>query len=66
MVILTPLILIKKRHQVIILFKSKFVWLIGVFEGMGLILQYLGQELQIPAGLATLLTLSYALMVPYF
>ncbi len=66
MLILTPLISIKKRHQVSNLFKNKFVWLIGIFEGLGLILQYVGQELQIPAGLATLLTITYALMVPFF
>lgn len=66
MIILTPLILIKKKPQVVNLFKSKYVWLIGVFEGLGLVLQYIGQELQIPAGLATLLTITYALMVPFF
>ncbi|MFX1567247.1 MAG: DMT family transporter [Promethearchaeota archaeon] len=65
-IILTPIILIKKRDQVGLLFKNKLVWLIGIFEGIGLILQYLGQELQIPAGLATLLTITYALMVPFF
>ena len=65
-ILLTPLILIKKRDQLTILFKNKFVWLIGIFEGLGLILQYLGQERQIPAGLATLLTITYALMVPFF
>ncbi|MFW9820699.1 MAG: DMT family transporter, partial [Candidatus Thorarchaeota archaeon] len=65
-ILLTPLIFIKKRNQVIILFKNKIVWLIGLFEGIGLILQYVGQELQIPAGLATLLTITYALMVPFF
>jgi len=65
-ILLTPLIFIKKRNQVTILFKNKLVWLIGLFEGIGLILQYLGQELQIPAGLATLLTITYALMVPIF
>lgn len=66
MIILTPLILIKKRRHVAILFKNKFVWFIGIFEGLGLILQYFGQELQVPAGLATLLTLTYAIMVPFF
>ncbi|MFW9900947.1 MAG: DMT family transporter [Candidatus Thorarchaeota archaeon] len=65
-IILTPIILIKKRDQVALLFKNKLVWLIGIFEGIGLILQYIGQELQIPAGLATLLTITYALMVPFF
>jgi drug/metabolite transporter (DMT)-like permease len=64
-ILLTPIILMKKRHQVVILFKNKFVWIIGISEGLGLTFQYIGQELQIPAGLATLLTLMYALMVPF-
>ncbi|MFX0073306.1 MAG: DMT family transporter, partial [Candidatus Hermodarchaeota archaeon] len=66
MILMTPIILVKKRDQVMNLFRNKFIWLIGIFEGLGLIFQYLGQELQIPAGLATLLTIIYALMVPFF
>ncbi|MFX1469000.1 MAG: DMT family transporter [Promethearchaeota archaeon] len=66
MLILTPFILIKKRRQTAILFKNKVVWFIGLFESLGLIFQYIGQELQIPAGLTTLLTIMYAVMVPFF
>ncbi|MFX0036255.1 MAG: DMT family transporter [Candidatus Hermodarchaeota archaeon] len=66
MIILTPLIIIKKRRQTAILFKNKIVWFIGIFESLGLIFQYIGQELQIPAGLTTLITIMYAIMVPFF
>lgn len=64
-IILTPIIIVKKRNQIINLFKNKFIWLLGTFETLGLIFQYLGQELQIPAGLATLIALMYAILVPF-
>ena len=56
-IILTPIIIAKKHKQIIYLFKNKFIWLLGIFETLGLLLQYVGQKLQIPAGLATLIVL---------
>ncbi|MFX0155766.1 MAG: DMT family transporter [Candidatus Hodarchaeota archaeon] len=64
-IILTPIIILKKRNHVINLFKNKLVWLLGTFETLGLICQYIGLELQIPAGLATLIGLMYAILVPF-
>ena len=64
-IILTPIIIAKKHKQIIYLFKNKFIWLLSIFETLGLLLQYVGQELQIPAGLATLIVLMYAIFVPF-
>ncbi|MFW9969629.1 MAG: DMT family transporter [Candidatus Odinarchaeota archaeon] len=64
-IILTPIIVAKKHEQLIKLFKDKYVWLLGIFETLGLICQYIGQELQIPAGLATLIALMFAILVPF-
>lgn len=64
-IILTPIVVAKRHKQLIKLFKDKFVWFIGIFETLGLICQYIGQELQIPAGLATLIALMFAILVPF-
>ncbi|NVM38203.1 MAG: DMT family transporter [Candidatus Lokiarchaeota archaeon] len=64
-IILTPIIMAKKHKQIIHLLKNKFIWLLGIFESLGLMFQYIGQELQIPAGLATLIVLIYAIFVPF-
>ena len=45
--------------------RNKWIWIIGISESVGLILQYLGQELQVPAGLAALLSLSFIVIVPF-
>lgn len=62
--ILTPYIVLYQR-EAFELFKNKYVWLIGISESMGLILQYIGQQQQIPAGLTTLLILLFLLIVPF-
>ena len=62
--ILTPYVLIK-RHDIFPMFKLPLVWLVGLSESAGLILQYFGQEEQVPPGLASLLSLLFLLIVPF-
>lgn len=63
--VLTPLIFLYRRSQFIDLIRNKWTWAIGISESTGLILQYLGQERNVPAGLAALLSLSFIVIVPF-
>lgn len=63
--ILTPIMLKYRLKEFTILIKNYWVWIIGISESLGLILQYLGQESGVPAGLATLLSLCFLLFVPF-
>ena len=62
---LTPLVIIFRSSEFIELIKNKWTWVIGISEAMGLTLQYLGQERDIAAGLAALLSLSFIVIVPF-
>lgn len=63
--VLTPFVLYFRRSEFIELIKNKWTWAIGLAEATGLTLQYLGQERDVPAGLAALLSLSFIIMVPF-
>lgn len=62
---LTPLVVIFRRSEFLELIRNKWTWVIGISESMGLILQYLGQERDVTAGLAALLSLSFIVIVPF-
>jgi len=62
---LIPLVIIFRSSEFIELIKNKWTWVIGISEAMGLTLQYLGQERDITAGLAALLSLSFIVIVPF-
>ncbi|MHA2253613.1 MAG: DMT family transporter [Candidatus Kariarchaeaceae archaeon] len=64
-IILTPYVLINKFAQLKELMKIKWVWFIAFSETFGLIVQYLGQEEGIDAGLASLLSMMFILIVPF-
>ncbi|MHA2030960.1 MAG: DMT family transporter, partial [Candidatus Kariarchaeaceae archaeon] len=64
-ILLSPLIILKKRSSLNELIRNKWVWFIGLAEAFGLITQYFGQEQGIPAGLAALLSLLFLLIVPF-
>lgn len=63
--VLTPLIILYRRSQFFELIKNKWTWVIGLSEATGLLLQYLGQQRDVPAGLAALLSLSFIVIVPF-
>lgn len=63
--VLTPFVLYFRRSEFIELIRNKWTWAIGLAEATGLTLQYLGQERDVPAGLAALLSLSFIIMVPF-
>ncbi|MHA2289617.1 MAG: DMT family transporter [Promethearchaeota archaeon] len=62
---LTPLVIIFRVSEFFELIKNKWTWIIGISESLGLILQYLGQEREVTAGLAALLSLSFIVIVPF-
>ncbi|MHA2031358.1 MAG: DMT family transporter, partial [Candidatus Kariarchaeaceae archaeon] len=64
-IVLTPFIVLYRKAEFIDVIKNKWTWIIGLSEATGLILQYLGQEKEIPAGLAALLSLSFIIIVPF-
>ncbi len=59
------IILAFKKRNILELFKNKWIWLIGSAESTGMLLQYSGQNLGIPSGLAALLSLSFLIYVPF-
>ena len=63
--ILSPFILKTKYKEIKSLFRSKWVWFIGLSESTGMLLQYLGQREGVPAGLAALLSLIFLIFVPF-
>lgn len=64
-IVLTPLVILFRISEFLELIKNKWTWVVGISEAMGLILQYLGQEQDVPAGLAALLSLSFIVIVPF-
>ena len=64
-ILLTPLIFFFRALEFLKLIQNKWVWVIGISEASGLILQYLGQEREVTAGLAALLSLSFIVIVPF-
>ncbi len=62
---LTPLVVIFRTSEFLQLIKNKWTWVIGISEATGLTLQYLGQEREVMAGLAALLSLSFIVIVPF-
>ena len=62
---LIPFVIIFRSSEFLELIKNKWTWIIGFSEAMGLTLQYLGQERDIAAGLAALLSLSFIVIVPF-
>lgn len=62
---LTPLVILFRASEFLELIKNKWTWVIGISESLGLILQYLGQERDVAAGLAALLSLSFIVIVPF-
>ena len=64
-IILTPYVIYKKSSLFLIMIKDKWVWIIGLSEASGMVFQYLGQEEEVPAGLASLLSLVFLIIVPF-
>ena len=64
-IVLTPLVILFRSSEFLELIKNKWTWIIGISEALGLILQYLGQERDVTAGLAALLSLSFIVIVPF-
>ena len=62
---LTPLVILFRASEFLELIRNKWTWVIGISESLGLILQYLGQERDVAAGLAALLSLSFIVIVPF-
>ncbi len=62
---LTPLVVLFRTTEFLELIKNKWTWIIGISEATGLTLQYLGQEREVMAGLAALLSLSFIVIVPF-
>lgn len=63
--ILTPIVLLRHRSDFVDLMRNKWVWFVGISEALGLTFQYFGQQRSIPAGLASLLSLLFILIVPF-
>jgi len=64
-IILAPLVILFRTSEFLEIIRNKWTWVIGISEAMGLILQYLGQERDVAAGLAALLSLSFIVIVPF-
>ena len=64
--IATPFILISKRNEVFQLLKSPWMYIIATCETSGLLFQYVGQlqQFDVSAGLASLLTMMFIMIVP--
>ena len=64
--IVSPFILVTRRSEVIKLFKTRWVYMIAFCETSGLLFQYIGQEqiYHVSAGLASLLTMMFIIIVP--
>lgn len=60
----TPFILLKKRKEVWTVMKSRWPYIIAICETAGLLFQYQGQNLDVSAGLSSLLTMMFILIVP--
>ena len=65
-IIISPFVLLNNNRfsEVIELLKNKWVLSIGIFEALGLTLQYFAQ-VDVPAGLSSLLTMLFILIVPF-
>jgi drug/metabolite transporter (DMT)-like permease len=63
-VLISPLIIMTRWHEVKELLINRGVWLIAIFEVAGLIFQYIAQ-LTVPAGLSSLITMMNILLVPF-
>jgi len=61
--LISPFVLLTKYDEVKSLIKNKWVWFIGIFEAIGLTLQYFAQ-VDVSAGLSSLLTMLFILIVP--
>lgn len=64
LLLVTPYILLKKRKEVLSVMKSRWPYIIAICETTGLLFQYLGQNLDVAAGLSSLLTMMFILEVP--
>lgn len=64
-IILTPFVVYKKLPLILNMMKNKWVWIIGLSEALGMVLQYSGQKENVPAGLAALLSLIFLIIVPF-
>lgn len=64
-IIITPVMLVFKLQEVKKLMKSRWPYIIAMCETFGLIFQYLGQQTDVAAGLASLLTMMFILIVPF-
>lgn len=62
--IITPFILVTRKEKVIALFKSRWIYLIAIFETAGLITQYIAQE-SVSAGLTSLISMMFIVILPY-
>lgn len=64
--ITTPFILVTRRKEVLSLLKSPWMYIIATCETAGLLFQYVGQlqQFDVSAGLASLLTMMFIMIVP--
>ena len=61
----SPFVWYTRKAEIIALFRTRWIYLIGVCETSGLLFQYQGQERNVSAGLASLLTMMFVLIVPF-
>lgn len=64
-ILMSITILPKKITSLRKMISSKWVWIIGVSEAAGLLFQYMGQQRNVTAGLASLLSLIFLIIVPF-
>lgn len=62
----TPYVLYTRKNEVLKLLKNRWIYAIALFETAGLLFQYQGQlsEYNVSAGLASLLTMMFIIIVP--
>lgn len=64
LIIVIPVIIMKKGPEILVVMKSPWPYIIAFCETTGLIFQYIGQNLHVSAGLSSLLTMMFILIVP--
>ena len=64
-IIITPVMFLFKLQEVKKIIKSRWPYIIAMCETSGLLFQYLGQQTDVAAGLASLLTMMFILIVPF-
>ena len=63
--IMTPFILATRKDEIISLFKTRWIYLIAIFETAGLISQYIAQDLNASAGISALISMMFIIILPY-